>query len=322
MNTILRCILLALCSGALANAADNYPIKPIRLVVPWVAGVGANDFLGRLLAQRLTDLFGQNVVVDNRPGAGGVIGSDMVAKAAPDGYTLLLGTNGPIAVSQHLLKKMPYDPLKDLVPVALFAITPYVLVVNPAVPAKNLKELIALAKTKPGNLLYASSGMASTPHVCAELLKMMAGIDMTHVPFKGGAPAHLDTVAGRVQVYCAGLSSQLPQIKAGRLRAIGVTTPQRSALTPEIATISEQGLDGFDVNAWGGVMAPAGLPGPVMRRLQQAIAQISERQEWKSYLENQGFDPVYMDSKKFGDYIRNESAKWGKVVRETGMTSD
>ncbi len=307
---------------AAAQTQDPYPSRPIRLIVAFPAGASTNDILGRAIAQRLSTELGRSVIVDNRPGAGGVLGTGIVAKAAPDGYTLLLATNAPIAVSPHVLKTMPYDPLKDLAAVAMFAVVPYVLVVHPSVPATNVKELIAYAQAHPGRLRFASAGIATTPQLCGELFKMMAGVDIVHVPYKGGAPANTATVSGETAIYCAGLGTQLPQIRAGRLRAIALTTLQRSAIMPELPTAHEQGLTGFDVVNWNGIMGPAELPRSVIQRLHAAMSRIAESQEWKSYLHNQGIEPVLMGSAEFSEHIRNESAKWGRVVKAAGITGE
>ena len=315
---------LATASWALAllAQAQHYPSRPIRLVVPYPPGASTNDILGRALAPRLAEALGQNVIVDNRPGAGGNIGSDLVAKSPSDGYTLLLGTNGPIAVSQHVFSKLPYDPLKDLAPVALFAIIPYVITVNPSVPAADLKEFIALAKAKPGQLHFASAGNASTPHLCGELLKTMAGVDIVHVPYKGGAMAVIDTIAGQVQMYCSGLPAMAPQIRAGKVRALAVTTLRRTPLMPELPTAAEQGLAGFDVNSWNGFMVPARTPQAVVATLRTATERIMTTADTRVFMQQQGADIHLLGPREFGEYIRAESAKWAKVVKAANVRID
>jgi len=304
------------------RGAQTYPNRPIRLIVPYPAGASTNDILGRALAPKLAEALGQNVVVDNRPGAGGNLGSDLVAKSVPDGYTVLLGTNGPIAVSQHVFKKLPYEPLRDLAPVSMFALIPYIITVHPSVPAASLKEFIALAKAKPGQLHFASAGNASTPHLCGELLKAVAGIDIVHVPYKGGALAMIDTVGGQTQMYCTGLPSVVQQIKAGKLRALAVTTLKRSPVLPEMGTAAEQGLAGFDVNSWNGFMVPARTPPAVVTALQAATERIMATPEMKTYMRQQGADIFMLGPREFGNYLRNESAKWAKVVKAANVRID
>ncbi|MGZ5225909.1 MAG: Bug family tripartite tricarboxylate transporter substrate binding protein, partial [Burkholderiales bacterium] len=246
--------------------AQEYPAKPVRLIVPYPAGSSSNDIIARLLAERMSPALGQRMLVENRAGAGGNVGSEYVAKAAPDGYTLLVATNGPQAIAPHVFK-LNYDNQKDLTPVAMVANVPYMLMIHPSLPARNVRELVALAKSKPGQLLFASSGNAGTPHLCWELFKSMAKIDIVHVPYKGGAPAMMDTVGGQTQMYCSGLIAGSPQIKAGKLRALGMGTLERSPIMPDVPTIAEQGLPGFNVGSWFGIMAPANTPGAIVQRL-------------------------------------------------------
>jgi tripartite-type tricarboxylate transporter receptor subunit TctC len=303
-------------------AAQNYPTRPVRLVVPYPAGASSNDILARQLAPRLAELWGQNVVVDNRPGAAGNIGAEMVARAPADGYTLLLGTTGLISIGPSVYTRLAYHPHKDLAPVTLFAIVPYMIVIHPSVPAKNIQELIAYAKSRPGKLSFASAGVASTPHLCGELLKIMGGIEMLHVPYKGGAPATMDTIAGQTQVYCAGLASQIPQVKAGKLRALGITTLRRSPGAPDMPTLDEQGLKGFDVNSWAAILVPAKTPKAVIDRIHQGFAKVAGSEEMRALMISQGVDPVIMGPAEFAAYIREESAKWAKVVKSAGIKAD
>jgi tripartite-type tricarboxylate transporter receptor subunit TctC len=302
-------------------SAQDYPAKPVRMVVPYPAGSSSNDIIARALAQRLSQSMGQQVLVENRPGAGGNVGSEAVAKSPPDGYTLLVATNGPQAIAPHAFK-LGYDVLRDLAPVALVAVVPYILVVHPSLPAKNVKELVALAKARPGQLFFASSGNAGTPHLCSELLKVTAKIDIVHVPYKGGAPAMIDTIGGQTQIYCTGMTAALPQVKAGKIRALGVTTLKRSPVAPEIPTIAEQGFPGFDVSSWFGIMVPAKTPQPVVRRLHAEIAKALESAELKNFIASQGSEPALMDPAAFGEFIRAELAKWGKVVKEAQLKLD
>ena len=297
-----------------AASAQDYPTKSVRLIVPYPAGSSSNDIIARRLAEPLSAALGQRMVVENRPGAGGNVGSEYVSKAAPDGYTLLVATNGPQAIAPNVFK-LNYDSQKDLTPVAMVANVPYMLMIHPSLPAKNVKELIALAKKRPGQLLFASSGNAGTPHLCWELFKSMAGIDIVHVPYKGGAPAMMDTVGGQTQMYCSGLIAGSPQIKAGRLRALGMGTLERSPVMPEVPTIAEQGLPGFNVGSWFGIMAPAGTPAPIVQRLHGEIAKVVATAEIQKFLLSQGAEPMLMDPPKFSEFLRAETEKWGKVVR-------
>jgi tripartite-type tricarboxylate transporter receptor subunit TctC len=301
--------------------AQEYPVKPLRLVVPYPAGSSSNDIIARLLAERLSPPLGQRVLVENRAGAGGNVGSEYVAKAAPDGYTLLVATNGPQAIAPHVFK-LNHDNQKDLTPVAMVANVPYMMVVHPSLPARNVRELIALAKARPGQLLFASSGNAGTPHLCWELLKSMAKIDIVHVPYKGGAPAMMDTVGGQTQMYCTGLIAASPQIKAGKLRPIGMATLQRSPIMPEIPTVAEQGLPGFNVASWFGIMAPANTPSAIVQRLYGEIAKIAETADMRKFLLTQGAEPMLMDPPRFSEFLRVETEKWGKVVRGANLKLD
>jgi tripartite-type tricarboxylate transporter receptor subunit TctC len=319
-NTIAPLLALGIGLAGVASAQD-YPTRPIRLVVPYPAGSSSNDIIGRALAQRLGEALGQQVIVENRAGAGGNVGSEAVAKSAPDGYTLLVATNGPQAIAPHVFK-LGYDVLRDLAPVALVATVPYVLLIHPSLPAKNVRELIALAKVRPGQLLFASSGNAGTPHLCSELLKISAKIDIRHVPYKGGAPAMIDTMGGQTQIYCTGMTAAAPHVKSGKLRALGMATLKRSPVMPELPTIAEQGLPGFDVASWLGIMVPSKTPGAIVQRLYTEIAKALESAEMKDFIAAQGSEPALMDPVKYGEFIRAEIAKWGKVVKDAGLKLD
>lgn len=312
------------CAAALilltgAAQAQKYPERPVRLVVPYPAGASSNDILARQIAPRLTERWRQNVVVDNRSGASGNIGAELVARSPADGYTLLYGTGGLFSIGPHLYTRLAYDPHKDLVPVTLMAVVPYVLVINASLPVKNLEEFIAYAKARPGKLSFASSGVGGTPHLCVEMLKMMAGIDLLHVPYKGGAPAVVDTIGGQTQAYCAGLAATMPHVKSGKLRALGVTTLKRSAGAPEIPTLDEQGLKGFDVNSWGAVFVPAKTPKAVIETLHTSIAAVMNTDTMRDTLIRQGMDPLLLGPKELADLIRQESANWAKVIKTAGI---
>jgi tripartite-type tricarboxylate transporter receptor subunit TctC len=304
-----------------AATAQDYPTRPVRLVIPYPPGSSSNDIIGRALAQRLSQSLGQQMIVENRSGAGGNVGSEFVAKAAPDGYTLLLATNGPQAIAPHVFK-LTYDVQRDLAPVSLIATVPYMLMIHPSLPAKNVRELIALAKARPGQLLFASSGNAGTPHLCGELFKIMAKIDIRHVPYKGGAPAMIDTMGGQTQIYCTGATAAIPHVKSGKLRALGMATLKRSAVMPEIPTIAEQGLPGFDVASWLGIMTPSKTPPAIVQRLYAETAKALETPEMREFIASQGSEPAPLDPQKFGEFLRTELAKWGKVVKDAGLKLD
>jgi tripartite-type tricarboxylate transporter receptor subunit TctC len=310
--TFLRSAVSALLLAA-AGAGAAYPERPVRMIVGQAAG-GASDIVARVYAQALAVELGQHVVVDNRSGAGGIIGAQLVAQAAPDGYTLLLGTNGPIAIAPHMMEKVGYDTARDFAPVALFSQVPYITVVHPSVQANTLGELVALAKAKPGQLQFGSSGLGGTPHLCLELLKVLTGIDMLHVPFRGGAPAQTDLIAGRVQVYCAGFPGLLPHVRSGKLRALVITAPERAKLMPQLPTSAQAGVPGFEVNAWNGVLAPAKTPPAIIARLYEATVKLSSRADYEKDLEARGVEKLVLGPKEFSAYIRAESDKWRKVV--------
>jgi len=304
-----------------ASSAQGYPDHAIRLVVPFPAG-GTTDILARAAAQKLTESLGKSVVVDNRPGAGGNIGADLVAKSPPDGYTLLMGTVGTHAINPSLYAKMPYDHVKDFVPVVLVAGVPNVLVVNPSLPVNSVADLIKLAKSKPGSINFASSGNGTSIHLSGELFKTMAGVDMTHVPYKGSAPALTDLMGGQVQVMFDNLPSSLPHIKAGKLRAIAVTSLKRAPALPDVPTISESGLPGFEASSWFGILAPAGTPPAIVTRLNTEINKWLQTPEAKEQLLAQGAQAAGGTPEQFAAHIRAETDKWAKVVKASGAKVD
>ena len=316
------CAALSLSIAFFASAqAPAYPTKPIRLVVPFPAG-GTTDILARAVAQRLTEAWGQPVVVDNRPGAGGNIGSELVAKSTPDGYTLEMGTVGTHAINPSLYAKMPYDHVKDFAPVILVAGVPNVLVVNPAVPAQSVAELIAYAKANPGRLNFASSGSGTSIHLSGELFKVMAGVDMMHVPYKGSSPALADLLGGQVQLMFDNLPSSLAQIKAGKLRALAVTSATRAAALPDVPTIAESGLPGFEASSWFGVLAPAGTPPAIVAKLNAEIDKWLATPEAKEKMLGQGANAAGGTPEDFARHIQIETAKWAKVVKASGAKVD
>ena len=298
-----------------------YPSKPIRIVVPFPAG-GTTDVLARAAAQKLTESLGQPVVVDNRPGAGGNIGAELVAKSAPDGYTMLMGTVGTHAINASLYPKMPYDHVRDFAPVILVAGVPNVLVVNPSLPVNSVQELIAYGKANPGKLNFASSGNGTSIHLSGELFKTMTGVQMAHIPYKGSAPAIQDLAGGQVQLMFDNLPSALPLIKAGRLKALAVTSKTRAAVLPDVPTVAESGLPGFEASSWFGLLAPAGTPQPVIAKVNAEIAKWLATPEAKEKLLAQGANVAGGTPEDFARHIAAETAKWQKVVKESGAKID
>jgi len=313
-------LLAPLYPAAAAAPAATYPTKPIRFVVPAPPG-GSLDVIARPVATRLSDALGQQVIVDNRSGAAGIIGSDLVAKAVPDGYTLLM-TNLAFAITPALQKKMPYDAARDFTPVSQLTRLPYLFVTPPNVPANSLREFIALAKQKPRELTYASLGNGSGSHLTAVLMTSMAGIELIHVPYKGFGPLMPDLVSGRVHMLFNTIPSVLPHVRAGRLKALFITSEQRSSLLPEIPTSAESGLPGFRVTTWHGVFGTAGMPQPVIARLNEALAGLVKSPQMKDLLANAGAEPVGSSSAEFTKFFRQEMATWARVVKTAGVTVD
>ena len=314
--------LAALASGAaLVASAQTYPSKPIRLVVPFPPG-GSLDVVARAIGQKLTEAWGQPVIIDNRPGAGGNIGADLVAKSAPDGYTILEGALSTHAVNVSLYSRMPYDPVRDFAPITLVAVTPNVLVLNPSVPANSVKELIAYAKANPGKLSFGSGSNGSAGHLAGELFKMEAGVDMVHVPYKGAAPAMQDLLSGQIQLMFDNLANSMQQVRAGKLKALAVTTEHRSALVPELPTLSEAGLPGFDISTWWGFMAPAGTPKEIIVKWNAEVTRILSTPEMKAFFAQQGAEPAPMAPDAFGAMIQREIVKYAKIVKASGAKVD
>jgi len=317
-----RLLVLALAAGfASLTSAQPYPTKPIKLVAPSTPG-DAPDVIARLVADKLSTALGQQVVVENRPGAGGVVGSDYVAKAAPDGYTLIMGNAGSHGINAAVYSKLPYDIQRDFAPVSQVAVAPNVMVINPSVPASTLAEFIAYAKANPGKLSYASGGNGSSAHMSMELFKSMSGIDIQHVPYKGSSPALTDVVSGQVVAFIGNMPPTVPLIKAGKLRAIAVTTKSRSALMPELPTITEAGLPGFETVAWFGVLAPAGTPPEVVNRLSAEIAKIAKSPEIREKLVAMGAEPVGSTPEEFKAVIDRDIAKWKPLAQKVGIKID
>ena len=299
--------------------APSFPKQPVTLVVPFPAG-GPTDAMARVLALKLGERLGQQVVVENRGGAGGSIGAEFVARAPADGYTLLFGTNGIMAFNPSLYSKLRYDPLKDFAPISLMAITMNVLVVNPQMPARNLSELVKLAKAKPGEITYGSAGNGSTNHISGELLRTTADIQISHVPYKGSAPALVDLLGGRITMMFDTIAQQKQNIAAGKLRPLVVTGPRRSPLLPEVPTAQEAGLKDFDVRPWFGVLAPAGTPAPVIERLNREVVAVMSTDEMKERMKVDGAEAHPTTPSEFGAMIRQDLAKWTPVVKASGIT--
>ncbi len=299
-----------------------YPSKQVRLVVPYAAGSGG-DIIGRLLAQKLGQGWSQQVLTDNRPGAGGGIGSELVAKAAPDGHTLLLGASSSHAINVSLYSKLAYDPVKDFAPIALLVRAPNVLVVHPSLPVRNVKELIALARSRPGTLTYGSSGSGTSNHLSGELLKHMAKIDIIHVPYKGSPQSLSELMGGQISAAFAPMLTAMPQFKSGRIRPLAVTTARRTAVAPELPTIAESGVPGYDSNAWFGLLAPAGTPRELVTRLNKESLAILAQPDVRESLKQQGADPAEPNTpEQFAAYIQAEIAKWRKIVQASGASAN
>lgn len=309
-----------LLAGPSAFAQSSYPDKPIRLVVPFLAG-GTTDIVARSLAVEMSKSLGQQVVIDNRPGAGGNIGAEIVHKSPPDGYTLLMCTVGTHAINQSLYSKMPFDPAKDT-PVSLAATVPNVLVVPANFPANNVKELIALLKAKPGKYNYASSGNGTSIHLSGELFKSLTGTFITHIPYRGSSQAETDLMAGQVDMMWDNLPAAIANIKAGKLKALAVTTATRTPALPDVPTLAEAGVPGFEASSWFGVTAPPGTPRPIVDKLYQSITKALATPEVKARLESQGAVPVGSSPDDFAKFIASESAKWAKVVKASGAKVD
>ena len=310
--------LLVAATFACEAAAQSYPSKPIRVIVGQAPG-GATDIVSRALAQKLTDGLGQTVVIDNRSGAAGSIGSAIAASAPPDGYTALI-VSSTYTINPSLYKKLPFDPIRDLQPVTLIASSPFLLMVHPSIAAKTPRELIALAKTR--KLTFASGGIGSSGHLATELFSSMAGIELTHVPYKGAGPALIDTLGGQVNVIMSSIVSGMPYAKAGRLRALAITTRTRSPALPELPTISESALPGYDFSSWYGLMVPAGTPQPVIGRLHDETVKALKLPDLQQRLASEGCDAVGSTPEQLAAYIKSEMARWAKVVKASGMQAE
>jgi len=318
VRTFVALLAAASATQALAQSAPNWPAKPIRWVSPFAAG-GSNDIFSRALAARLTEVYGQPVIVENRVGAGGTIGAEVVARSVPDGYTVILGSSPTHAIAPSVYPTLSYDPIRDFVAISMIATVPNVLAVHPSVPAKSVKELIAVARRQPGKLNFASAGNGTTQHLAGELFKVMAGVDMVHVPYKGSVPAIADLIGGQVDLTFDNMPTVLPMVNAGKLRALAVATSRRSATMPELPTISEAGLPGFDASPWFGVFAAAGTPGPIVTRWHAEIVKALAAPEVRDRMKSLGAELVGNSPEAFAAQLRAEIPKWADLVRRAGV---
>ena len=313
-------MLAAVAGTTWAQTDSSYPNRPIRLIVPYPPGSSTNDILGRGLAQRLGPVLGQQVVVENRAGASGTLGSELAARSTPDGYTLLVAVASPLAVGPAVYPKLGFHPVRDFAPIARIATIPYIMAVHPSLPANNAQELIALAKRRPDQINFASSGSGGTPHLCSELFKTVTGVSMTHIPYKGAGIAMIDLVGGQVQMFCTGATAFTGQIKAKRVKPIGVASLERLPQFPEIPTFHEQGVKNFEVNSWTGVVAPANTPPEIVKKLYDAIAKVMASSDMKNVIASQGAEVAVLGPQEFGRYIEQEMVKWGKVARAAKLS--
>jgi tripartite-type tricarboxylate transporter receptor subunit TctC len=316
-----RLLILLLCSVALQALAQSYPAKTVRVIVPYPPG-GGNDTLGRLFAAKLGERMGQQFLVENRPGAGAMIGTEAAAKSAPDGYTILLSSIATHALSPNLYSRVPYDPVRDFAPITLLGIAPTVLVVNNDLAASNLRELIALAKAKPGTLAYASGGNGTPPHINAEVFKSAAGVDLLHVAYKGGGPALVDLIAGRVQVMLDTAASAMPHVRSGKLRALAISAPARSRELPDLPTFAEGGLPQYETNAWYSMHAPAGTPPQIVRRLNTELVAILRDPDIVARFKQLSTDPVGNSPEEFAAFVRAELDKYARIIKAAGIRLD
>jgi len=324
IHTASACMLLTTATFTAAQPSTQqpgYPTKTIRLIASQSAGGGV-DTVARLVAGRLSEAFAQTVIVDNRAGANGSLAAEMTSKAPPDGYTLMLGAVGNLGVNKYFIKQMNYDPFTELAPVTLAISSSSVLVVHPSVPAKSVKELLALAKARPGVLAYGSSGVGGAGHLAGALFQSMTKVNLLHVPYKGGAPAMVDLIAGQVQLAFASTPTATPNIGSGRLRALAVSTARRSKLMPELPTVAEAGVPGFEANSWYGFVVPAKTPQAVVARLNKEIVHIINRPDSVEALFKVGLEPWTSTPEAFGAYIKSEYEKWGRIIREIGITAN
>lgn len=301
-----------------AAAEPEYPSRPLRVVIPFAPGA-SNDITARLIAPRLSEALHVSVVVDNRAGAGGVLGADLVAKAQPDGYTVLMGSPGPLTVNPVMISQLPYQPKRDFAAVTLIAMVPLILQVNPTIPAKSIQELIALATASPGKLNYASAGVGSMPHLAGELFKLISKVDVTHIPYKGSSPAITDLLGGQVSMFFDNMASAVPYVKAGRLRALAITTPKRSAVLPDLPTMIEAGVPAYEAYSWNGVVVPVATPKAAVERLAKEISAVVAHPEIREKMNALGAEIVASSPAAFAAFLDQETQKWGRVVRAANI---
>ncbi|MBI2291658.1 MAG: tripartite tricarboxylate transporter substrate binding protein [Betaproteobacteria bacterium] len=314
-------LVAAYAQSGIAAPADNYPSRPLRFIVPLPPGGGA-DIVARTIAERLTKILGQQVLVDNRPGGGTVIGADLAAKAPPDGYTLLLGTATTHAINASLVRKLPYDPVRDFAPITLVAVLPQIIVSHPSLPVASLKDLIALARKRPGEIFFASTGNGSANHLAGEMLNAVAGLKNVHVPYKGAAPSLTDLLAGQVQFMFTTIPPALPHVKSGRLRALAVANAKRSSLLPDLPTTAENGAPGVEASSWNGVLVPAGVPRNIIAKLHAEIGAVMKLPEVGERLARAGVEPMFITPEEFAAFIESETARYAKVVKSSGARVD
>ncbi len=320
-RTLIATLAAALCSTAPGALAQQFPVKPIRVVVPFPPG-GIADQYGRIVGAKMSQSWGQQVIIDNRPGAGGNIGADIVAKSPADGYTVVIGNIGTHAVNAALFSKLPFDPIRDFSPIALLLIADGLLVVHPSLPVKSVKELLALARAKPGELTFASAGAGTAGHLAGELFSSMAKVKMTHVPYKGNVPAITDLLSGQTSMLFATLATVLPQVQVNRLRPIAVLGEKRSKAVPAIPTLAESGLKGFAVDNWVGLFAPAGTPAAVITKFNAEVLRVMQLPEVQDQLPKQGLSFQVTTPQQFGDFVKAEKDKWGQLVKAVGIKAD
>jgi tripartite-type tricarboxylate transporter receptor subunit TctC len=324
MRLLARRFVLAACATFLLGGtavAQDYPLRPVKIVVPYPAG-GSNDIIARIVAQKLSERFGQNFLVENRGGAGGNVGAEAVAAGEPDGYTLLLTAPPPLTINAALYKSLPFDPSAAFAPVALIASVPIVLAVHPSLGVRDVKDLIALAKAKPGMINFGSSGIGTTNHLAGELLKSKAGIDIVHVPYKGAAPAMNDLIAGHIPMMFDNIPAVLPQVQAKAINAIAVAGAARTSALPDVPTVAEQGVDGFEASAWFGLVAPAKTPAPVLAKLQTEVTAILQMPDVQKRFVELGAEPGTVSGEAFGKFLAEETVKWGAIIRASGATAN
>ena len=321
MQLLARCLALFVVVASPAFAAEAYPTKPVRFVITFPPG-GPTDTVVRLIGERLTAEWGHPMIIDNRGGAGGIVGTEIVARAAPDGYSFLVGTAGGMTINPALRPKLPYDPFRDFTPVGMLVMNPQILVAHPALAAKNVKELVALAKAKPGQLNFASAGTGTATHLGLELLKLTTGLEAVHVPYKGGAPATADLIAGQVQLLWVSIPSVLPHVKSGRLRALAVSTAKRSASASDVPTVAESGYPGFEYANWNALFAPAKTPAAIVKKVNASVVKALREPEVAQRLSSQGADPAPGSPEELARYMRADHERWKKVIKSAGIKPD